>query len=57
MKFKNILLTSAIASLSLIGLVSCDSDDSVKIEDASGNTITIKKTDDTEKVAQALGAI
>ena len=43
MKFKNILLTSAIASLSLIGLVSCDSDDSVKIEDASGNTITIKK--------------
>lgn len=57
MKFKNVLLTSAVASLSLIGLVSCGGDDSVKIKDANGNTITIKKTDDTEQVAQALGAI
>ncbi len=58
MKLKNILLTSLVASLSFVGLVSCsDSDDSVKVTDASGNSVTIKKTDDKEEVATALNAI
>ncbi len=56
---KKIILTSLVASLSLIGLASCsdDKDNSVEIKDANGNTVIIEKTDDKEKVVEALNTI
>lgn len=55
---KRFLTVGLLSALAIVGLASCgDGSGGVKIKDADGNDVVIKKTSDSTKVAEALNVI